>query len=306
MGSVCPHRRSQYAEAAEMAGLLRNRPRYDAVQQRVSSGVRSRSRTASRNGANPEAVIATTNKNAGEEIASRRRQHQPRCVPPNAGTPCLEVPMTCGSTKTIVRLLAGTFVFGLVFGTFASAQDRMPPIPADKLTPAQKKTVDEYKKARGGEPGGPWAVLTRSPELMSRTLMLSDYLRFNSTLPPRLSEFVILMTAREWGQNYEWNAHHPLAAKGGLNPEVAKAVAEGRRPVQMAEDEASLYDLIQELLHNRTFSDSTYARAVSKFGEQAVVDAVSISGYYTMVAMLLNTARTPLGPGVPAPLPAFP
>jgi 4-carboxymuconolactone decarboxylase len=214
--------------------------------------------------------------------------------------------MGCGSTKTIKSLMAGTFVFGLILGTVASAQDRMPPIPADKLTPAQKKTVDEYKKARGGEPGGPWAVLTRSPELMSRTLMLSDYLRFNSTLSPRLSEFVILMTAREWGQNYEWNAHQPLAIKGGLSPEVAKAVAEGRRPVQMAEDEASLYDLIQELLHNRTVSDSTYARAVSRFGEQAVVDAVSISGYYTMVAMLLNTARTPLAPGVPTPLPAFP
>lgn len=214
--------------------------------------------------------------------------------------------MENGSTRTIERLVAGTFVLGLVFGTGASAQDRMPPIPADKLTAAQKKTVDEYKKARGGEPGGPWAVLTRSPELMSRTLMLSDYLRFNSTLQPRLSEFVILMTAREWGQNYEWNAHHPLAVKGGLNPEVAKAIAEGRRPVPMADDEASLYDLIQELLHNRTISDATYARAVAKFGEQAVVDAVSISGYYTMVAMLLNTARTPLAPGVPAPLPAFP
>ena len=212
--------------------------------------------------------------------------------------------MTC--TRTIVRLLAGAFVLVLVFGAFTNAQDRLPPIPADKLTPAQKKTVDEYKKARGGEPGGPWAVLSRSPELMSRTLMLSDYLRFNSTLPPRLSEFVILMTAREWGQNYEWNAHQPLAIKGGLNPEVAKAIAEGRRPAQMAEDEASLYDLIQELLHNRTVSDPTYVRAVSKFGEQAVVDAVSISGYYTMVAMLLNTARTPLGPGVPAQLPAFP
>jgi 4-carboxymuconolactone decarboxylase len=214
--------------------------------------------------------------------------------------------MACASTKTIVRLLAATLVFGSVVPAIAAAQDRMPPIPADKLTPAQKKTVDEYKKARGGEPGGPWAVLTRSPELMSRTLMLSDYLRFNSTLPPRLSEFVILMTAREWGQNYEWNAHQPLAVQGGLNPEVAKAVAEGRRPAQMAEDEATLYDLIQELLHNRTISDSTYARAVSKFGEQAVVDAVSISGYYTMVAMLLNTARTPLAPGLKPPLPAFP
>ena len=214
--------------------------------------------------------------------------------------------MASDSTRTVLRRLAVTAMLGLACGTFASAQDRMPPLPADKLTPAQKKAVDDYRKARGGEPGGPWAILTRSPELMARTLMLSDYLRFNSTLPPRLSEFVILMTAREWGQNYEWNAHHPLALKGGLSPEVAKAVAEGRRPAQMAEDEASLYDLIQELLHNRTISDSTYARAVSKFGEQAIVDAVSISGYYTMIAMLLNTARTPLAPGVSAPLPAFP
>jgi 4-carboxymuconolactone decarboxylase len=226
--------------------------------------------------------------------------------PRRTGTPCLEVAMACGRIKTSVRLLAGTVVFGLAFGTVASAQDRMPPIPADKLTPAQKKTVDEYKKARGGEPGGPWAVLTRSPELMARTLMLSDYLRFNSTLPPRLSEFVILMTARQWGQNYEWNAHQPLAVKGGLKPEVATAIAEGRRPAAMAEDEAILYDVIQELLHNRTISDATYGRAVAKFGEQAVVDAVSISGYYTMVAMLLNTARTPLAPGIAPPLPVFP
>ena len=214
--------------------------------------------------------------------------------------------MINGSIETIPRLLAGTFVFGLALGTLAGAQDRMPPIPADKLTTAQKQAVEEYKKARGSEASGPWAVLTRSPELMSRTRVLSDYLRFGSTLPPRLSEFVILMTAREWGQNYEWNAHHPLALKGGLNPAVAKAIAEGRRPAQMADDEASVYDLIQELLHNRTVSDATYAQAVSKFGEQGVVDAVSISGYYTMVGMLLNTARTPLAPGMPAPLPAFP
>src|SRR3989442_14340310 len=99
--------------------------------------------------------------------------------------------MACGSTKTIGHLLAGTFVFGLDFGAFASAQDRMPPIPADKLTPAQKKTVDEYRKARGGEPGGPWAVLTRSPDLRRGTRMLSEYLRFTTSLPPRLRELLI-------------------------------------------------------------------------------------------------------------------
>jgi 4-carboxymuconolactone decarboxylase len=214
--------------------------------------------------------------------------------------------MTYRSERTVPRVLGLAIAFGLAFGIPARAQDRMPPIAADKMTPAQKQAVEEYKKARGAEVSGPWAVLTRSPDLMSRTRVLSDYLRYQSTLPPRLSEFVILMTARAWGQNYEWNAHQPLALKGGLNPDVAKAVAEGRRPAQMAEDETSLYDLIQELLRNRTVSDATYARAVSKFGEQGVVDAVSISGYYTMIGMLLNTARTPLAAGIPVPLPAFP
>ena len=107
------------------------------------------------------------------------------------------------------------------------------------------------------------------------------------------------------GSDYEWNAHHPLAVKGGLNPEIAKAVAEGRGPVQMAEDEANLYDLIQELLHNRTVSDATYARAVSKFGEQAVVDAVSISGY-SRWSRCCSTPRGRRSRPVPAPLPAFP
>lgn len=214
--------------------------------------------------------------------------------------------MTYRRSNTVPRLLGWTLVSGLAFGIPTRAQDRMPPIPADKMTSAQKQAVEEHKKARGGEVAGPWAVLTRSPELMSRTRMLSDYLRFKSTLPPRLSEFVILMTARVWGQNYEWNAHHPLALKGGLSPEIARAVAEGRRPMQMAEDETSLYDLIQELLRNRTVSDASYARAVSNIGEQGVVEAVSLSGYYTMVGMLLNTARTPLPGGVPAPLPDWP
>ena len=116
--------------------------------------------------------------------------------------------MACGSTKTIEGLLAGTFVFVVIFGAFASAQNRMPPIPADKLTPAQKKTVDEYKKVRGGEPGGPWAVLTRSPELMSRTLMLSDYLRFNSTLEQRAFALVS-MTAWGWCLLRLWRARRP-------------------------------------------------------------------------------------------------
>jgi 4-carboxymuconolactone decarboxylase len=191
------------------------------------------------------------------------------------------------------------------FTTNASAQNRMLPIPTDRMTEAQKKAAAEFEAARGTL-SGPWAVILRSPEMINRARSLSDYLRFNSSLPPRLSEFVILITAREWTQQYEWNAHHPLAVKGGLNPEIAKAVADGRRPEKMADDEAALYDFCIELNRNRSVSDATYARALAKFGEQGLVDAIGLSGWYTLVAMVLNTARTPLPADAAPALAPFP
>ncbi len=209
----------------------------------------------------------------------------------------------------MLQITARLAVFALLFSVLSSAsaeaQDRMPPIPADRMTEAQKKAAAEFEAARGAV-SGPWAVILRSPDMVNRARGLSDYLRFKSSLPPRLSEFVILITAREWSQQYEWNAHHSLAMKGGLSPEIAKAVAEGRRPERMADDEAALYDFCIELHRNRSVSDATYARALAKFGEQGLVDAIGLSGWYTLVAMVLNTARTPLPAGVAPPLAAFP
>jgi 4-carboxymuconolactone decarboxylase len=196
-------------------------------------------------------------------------------------------------------------VLSLAFSLTAFAQERMGPIPADKMTDAQKKAAADHTAARG-QLTGPWQVLLRSPELMGRVRGLSDYVRWNGALSPRLSEFVILITAREWSQPYEWNAHQPLAVKGGLNPEIAKAIAEGRRPHGMAEDEEILYDFATELLQNRSVSDATYARTTAKFGEKAILDTIGLMGHYSLIAMVLNTARTPVPPGGPTRLEPFP
>ena len=179
----------------------------------------------------------------------------------------------------------------------ANAQDRMPPIPPEKLTDAQKKAVEEFRAARNANVTGPFVPLLRSPEVMNRARAMGDYLRFKSVLPPRLSEFAILIAARQWTQQYEWDAHYRLALEAGLNPQAAAAVAEGRRPDRMADDEAAIYDLCIELHREHAVSDRTYQRAVAAFGEQGVIDAVGIQGYYSLLAMVMNTARTPLPAG---------
>lgn len=188
----------------------------------------------------------------------------------------------------------------------ALAQDRMPPIARAALTDAQRKAIDEFKAARSADISGPFVPMLRSPEVMTRARAMGDYLRFRSSLPPRLSELVILVVARRWTQQYEWNAHQPLAIQGGVAPDVVRAIAEGRRPDAMAADEEAVYALIDEVHRNQSVADETYAKAVARVGEQGVIDALGIAGYYTMLAMVMNTARTPLPAGSTPALAPFP
>jgi len=181
-----------------------------------------------------------------------------------------------------------------VLGLPAFAQNRMPEIPADKLTDAQKKALDQFISKRGGPlVRGPFLALLRSPDVMTPAEILGEYLQFKTVLPPKLREFVILITARQWTQDTEWNSHVAIAQKDGLGPEITKQLAAGERPTGMADDEAAVYDFCDELHRNHSVSDATYGKALAKFGEQGVVDIISVNGYYTWFAMIMNSVRTP-------------
>lgn len=188
----------------------------------------------------------------------------------------------------------------------ASAQDRMPPIPKENQTEAQRKILEEIAAGpRGGVPA-PFIPLSRSPELMTRLQKTGEFLRYDTILGPKLSEMIILIIARQWTQQNEWSIHAPIALKAGVSAGMIEAIADGRRPQNMAEDEETVYDFCDELLRNRSISDATYARALKQFGEQGVIEMTGVNGYYTTLAMIMNVARTALPEGTPAPLQPFP
>ena len=187
----------------------------------------------------------------------------------------------------------------------ARAQDRMPPIPPVNYTDAQKKAAADFAAERGFAVRGPFAPLMRSPEVMLRAAAMGDFLRNKTTLAPRLSEMIILITAREWTQQYEWVAHHDIAVKAGLNPAIADAIADGHRPAGMDAEEA-VYDMSTEIQRTKRVSDATYQNAVAKFGEQGVIELLGINGYYTFLAITLNATRAGLPAGTAEPLKRFP
>jgi 4-carboxymuconolactone decarboxylase len=188
----------------------------------------------------------------------------------------------------------------------STSRDRMPPLTADQMTPSQREVAQEIAAGRRGGVIGPFIPALRSPEFTRRLQKVGEYLRYEPALPPKLREMVILLTAREWTQDFEWDVHAPLAEVAGLAPQIIDGIAEGRRPEQMAQDEALVFDFFIELQRTYTVSDPTYAAAVQAFGEQGVVDLVGMVGYYTTLAMIMNVARTPLPEGktpVLTPLP---
>lgn len=142
--------------------------------------------------------------------------------------------------------------------------------------------------------GAPFNVLLRSPVLAERLRQVGEYLRFDSSIPKRLNEFAILITARAWTAQYEWYAHLRLALKEGLNPDLAAELAQGLRPKNMQADEEAVYNFCHELHATHQVSDAHYQAVVELFGEQGAVDLMVVSGYYVMVSMVLNVNRTPL------------
>ncbi len=196
-----------------------------------------------------------------------------------------------------MKSLAFTALLMSLSNIAAHAQGRLPVIPPEQYTQEQKDAAVEFMEARGVPIFGPFEPLMHSPAVMNRARAFGDYLRYNSAIGNTLSELAILVTAREWTQDYEWYVHYPIALKAGISQAIADAIADGRRPSGMSEDEEIVYDFSIELHRNKRVSDATYERALNRFGEKGVVDLTGINGYYTLLAMQMNMAQYPLPEG---------
>jgi 4-carboxymuconolactone decarboxylase len=202
--------------------------------------------------------------------------------------------------------LALAVIAGFMLSFNAFAQDRMPPIPLDKMNDLQRKFAEEIIKGPRGALYGPFIPLIRSPELMDRSQRIGEYLRYKSAIGTKLTEFVIMIVARQWTQQVIWAIHEPIVLKAGVKPGIIQAIADGRRPAGMSEDEEMLYNFCMELHTNQSICDATYDRVLKRFGEQGVIDTLGINGYYSMIAMVMNATRTAVPDNKPGALRPFP
>ncbi len=175
--------------------------------------------------------------------------------------------------------------------------DRFKPLTYDEMTPAQKTMMEHLLSGPRAGANGPFNVLLRSPEMGDLAQQFGASVRFNSSVSRKLNEMAIIMTARYWTSQYEWQAHHRAALEAGLSPAIADAIAQGKRPVGMQKDEEVVYNFCSELLNTKQVSDATFNAVRDAVGERGIVDLIGVMGWYHTVSMLLNTDRYPLPEG---------
>ena len=195
-------------------------------------------------------------------------------------------------------------VLAAVMPVCAEDGGRFPPLTAEELSPPQRAFADRLTAPprNGKVTNPPYRAYVRSPELAEQLISLADYVRYKTSLPPRLSEMAILITARQWTAQYEWYAHYPQAMKGGLDPKVAEAIANGERPQGMKADETALYDLATSLYRDHKVTDAVYKAALAAFGERGIMDMIGIMGFYDITSMTLITMQAGVPDGRPLPL----
>jgi 4-carboxymuconolactone decarboxylase len=189
--------------------------------------------------------------------------------------------------------------------TAARSEDgpRFPQPTMEQLSPEQQAVAADVLKQSSAGLGGPYGMLIKSPELLKRYLLMTEYLRQKTSLPHRLNEMAILLEARIWDAQYEWWAHEPLARKAGLPDAIIEDLRAGKRPASMQPDEAIVYDVVTELLNKRQLSDDTFGKAKQMLGEQQVVDLVAVTGFYVMVSAVVIAGRIAIPNNGPAPMP---
>jgi len=209
--------------------------------------------------------------------------------------------------KRVIVALGAITLLMAPLAAYAQDVTRFAPLKPEQLAPAQKAWAEELAAPpRNGKiTNPPFRAYIRSPDLASRLIALADYLRWHTSLPPRLSELAILITARQWTAQYEWYAHYPHAIEGGLDPKVAAAIAAGKRPDGMRDDEAALYDLATALYRDRKVSDAVYKAALDHFGERGIMDIIGIIGFYDITSMTLITMQAGAPDGKVPPLPVL-
>ncbi len=194
-------------------------------------------------------------------------------------------------------------VMGLCYGQAPATRDlglvgdRFRPLKFEEMTPEQKTMVEHLLSGERGGLRGPFNVLLRSPEMGDTAQQFGAQARFHSALPKQVAETVIILTGRYWTAQYEWTSHKAAALQAGLNPAIAEAIAQGKRPAGMTPGLEAAYNFIDELLTTHQVSDATFQAAKERFGEKGVVDMMALSGWYGVVSMTLDVDRYPLANG---------
>ena len=166
---------------------------------------------------------------------------------------------------------------------------RLPHATRDLVPEQQRAVFDELIEGSGSVPAnGPGSIMIHVPEANKRASALNQYLRQESSLPKKIQELAMLVTAREMDCQYVWNAHAASAKAAGLDPEIVDAIREETELPGLAPDEEAVINYGREFYRTHHVSSGGFQAALEQLGKQGLVELTMLMGNYALLAFLVN------------------
>jgi len=181
-------------------------------------------------------------------------------------------------------------------------EPRFPRLELAQMTALQREVAAEIAAGPRGEVRGPFIALMHHPELARQLQGVGEQLRWKAKLPKALLEMAVLITARRWTCQHEWLVHSKLALEAGLGAKIIDAIARNRKPGVLSKQQSAVYEFCREAHESGRVSDKSFAAVKYEFGRDGALELLALCGYYSLMAMVLNTAGMPLRDNAAPPL----
>ncbi|MEU5988876.1 carboxymuconolactone decarboxylase family protein [Spirillospora sp. NPDC047418] len=148
---------------------------------------------------------------------------------------------------------------------------------------------------------GPFNAMLYSPSVGLPLQDLGAALRFRTAFTKREREIATLVVAAHARSDYEWYAHERIGRRHGLTDAETDALRAGRAPLLGDVRERVVYEAARQLAAEGDLADAVFTEAVATLGRAAVVELVTLVGYYQALALQLRVFRVGLPDGEDPP-----
>ncbi len=172
------------------------------------------------------------------------------------------------------------------------SEPRIPLVAPEEMNDEQRSLMNDTQAQLSL-----FQLLARHPEALRRLKATGSFANFETQIPARDRELMVLRISWKYQSEFEWGQHYAKAIEAGVTAQECEWVKQGPDAEGWDSWSKAILVATDGLLDEATVPDDAWAILRSRYSEEVMLELVIFLGHYTMVSMFANTFGLGVGPG---------